>query len=182
LIRTKQCGGRQVILQVGVSQLTADFGNCRGCSFQPLRSDAAFSKIALQVALGGNEPLSERDRLGFHGVKQLLDGGALLLAKAQLVGILEHMDRAGVSVQLGRQRGAHAATCGKIGYFLVRQGFDCAAFQARIGSRGLRLRARMHARRHQDQHGEGGSRWVRAHGRSRPVPQAAVSLDRACRI
>ena len=56
-----------------------------------------------------NQPFANRNGFRLHGVEQLLHALALFSRELKLVREFEHMQRAGIAIQLRSQREAHAA-------------------------------------------------------------------------
>jgi hypothetical protein len=73
-----------------------------------------------------------------HGIEEALNLDALIRGQVKPITELENMARAGISVELGGKRQAHATSGSKIVDLLLRQRLDGAMLKTGIGLNGLR--------------------------------------------
>ena len=92
----------------------------------------AIGKQPVELPFLRDQPVADADGFFLHLRKKCLHPRSLLRTERQLVGQFEHMQRARVAVELGRQRESHAASGPQIGDLLGRQRLDGARLQAGI--------------------------------------------------
>src|SRR5262249_40488154 len=87
---------------------------------------------AVERGLPFDQRLAGRYGFGLHRVGQLMHPSLQFGAELKLIRELDHMKRPRVTVQLGRQRKAHAASSSQTRHVLIAEAFDGPPVQARI--------------------------------------------------
>ena len=106
--------------------------DCTRGDRQACRGNRPIGELFIQIGFLHNQLLTERYRFGLHGGDELLHFRPLLVRQIKRVGKLQHMHRAGISVDLGRERQAHAAARPQVGDLLLRQRLDRSRFKTGI--------------------------------------------------
>jgi hypothetical protein len=73
-----------------------------------------------------------------HGIEKALNSDALIRGQIKSITELKNMTGAGISIEFGGKRQAHATSGSKIVDLLLRQRLDRARLKARVGLTGLR--------------------------------------------
>src|SRR4051794_1012492 len=100
LIRRQNSHRRKMIPEVGGPKRSMCRPNRCCCLAQARSSHRASGELVIKLGFLRDEPLTERDRLGFHGLEEILYAVPLRLRQAELLPEFEHMARAGIPVEL----------------------------------------------------------------------------------
>src|SRR6266849_1601091 len=107
-----------------------------------VRGRAAGAVLLIERALAGDDLAAQRLGGGAHAILDRGEGGALLLRQPELGAHVEHMDRAGIAVELAGLGEPHAAAVHEVVDLSLRQRLDRARFLPGIGRRLRRHRCR----------------------------------------
>jgi len=152
-MRGEKISRYQMILEMYGAEPSLSFADLSGQSCQRMRRYCSFSKGAIQLAFVGDQSFAHRHGFRFHFVIEQAHTLPQRGIKFKLVREFEHVKRSWITVQLGREGQAHAATGTKVRDLLFAQGFNGAVLQTRVGRMTLLMLCRRQTAKGKDRYG-----------------------------